>query len=275
VRVDSHHHFWDPARRTYPWMGVELDSIRRRFGPDELEPLAKAAAIDRTVLVQTVSSISETREFLAMAAEHDLIGGVVGWVDLIDGRSAEALEDLKAAPGGRKLVGIRHQVHDEADAEWLLRDDVQGGIAAVGVAGLVYDVLVRPRELPAAAETVRRHPDVRFVLDHAAKPRIASGSRDPEWEDAMALLAELPNVSCKLSGLVTEADWKTWTPDQIRPYVERVLEWFGRDRCLFGSDWPVCLLAATYPQVVDLIRSFVGDDEGVFGGVAARVYRLS
>ena len=274
MRVDSHHHFWDPASRTYPWMGEQLDPIRKPFGPPELEPLAKEASIDRTVLVQTVSGVGETRDFLAVAAEHQLIGGVVGWVDLIDRRTAETIEELKAAAGGGKLVGVRHQVQDEADAEWLLREDVQRGIDAVGAAGLAYDLLVRPRELPAAVETVRLHPDMRFVLDHAAKPRIASGLRDPEWEDGMAPLAELPNVTCKLSGLVTEADWTSWTPDQIRPYIERVLEWFGRERCMFGSDWPVCLLAASYQQVVDLFRSLVGEDEDVFGGVAARVYRL-
>jgi L-fucono-1,5-lactonase len=275
VRVDSHHHFWDPARRTYPWMGAELDRIRMRFGPEELEPLAKAAAIDRTVLVQTVSSLSETREFLATADAHELIGGVVGWVDLMDDRVADTIAELKAAPGGRKLVGIRHQVHDEADAEWLLRDDVQRGIAAVGAAGLAYDLLVRPRELPAAVETAKRHPEMRFVLDHAAKPRIAKGARDPDWEDAMYPLADLPNVTCKLSGLVTEADWADWSTEQLKPYVSLILSWFGTRRCMFGSDWPVCLMAASYAQVVDSIRSFIGDDEDVFGGVATRAYRLS
>jgi L-fuconolactonase len=256
-------------------MGEELDPIRRRFAPEDLEPLLAAAAIDRTILVQTVSGVSETREFLAAAAMHDFIGGVVGWVDLMDRRVGDTIEDLKAAPGGQRLVGIRHQVHDEADAEWLLRDDVQRGIAAVGGAGLAYDLLVRTRELPAAVETARGHPEIRFVLDHAAKPRVASGARDRDWEGAMAPLAELPNVTCKLSGLVTEADWKGWTPEQLRPYIEGVVEWFGRERCMFGSDWPVCLLAASYQQVVDLVRSVVGDDEDVFGGVAARVYRLS
>jgi len=275
VRVDAHHHFWDPARRTYPWMSDELDFIRRRFGPAELEPLIKAAAIDRTVLVQTVAGVSETREFLATAAEHDFIGGVVGWIDLMDRRAASLIEDLKAAPGGRKLVGVRHQVQDEADDAWLLRADVQRGIAAVGAAGLVYDLLVRARELPAAVETARRHPEMRFVLDHAAKPRIAAGARDRDWENAMAPLAELPNVTCKLSGLVTEASWKDWTPDQLRPYIELVLEWFGRERCMFGSDWPVCLMASSYQRVVDMVGSVVGGSEDVFGAVAARVYGLS
>ena len=256
-------------------MGEELDPIRRRFGPEDLEPLTAAAAIDRTVLVQTVSTLSETREFLATAADRDLIGGVVGWVDLMDRRVAELIEDLKAAPGGHKLVGIRHQAQDEADPEWLLRRDVQHGISAVGEAGLAYDLLVRTRELPAAVETARRHPETRFVLDHAAKPRIAQGDRDADWEDAMYPLADLPNVSCKLSGLVTEANWTNWSTEQLKPYIALVLSWFGAKRCMFGSDWPVCLVAASYSQVVDAITSVTGEDEDVFGGVAARVYGLS
>ncbi|HLZ94294.1 MAG TPA: amidohydrolase family protein [Candidatus Dormibacteraeota bacterium] len=274
MRVDAHHHFWDPSRRTYPWMGEALDSIRRPFGPADLEPLLKANAIDRSVLVQTVGSVGETREFLAMAAEHEFIGGVVGWVDLMDQRAARTIKDLRSGPGGDKLVGIRHQVQDEGLDNWLLRPDVQRGIEAVGAAGLAYDLLVRTRELPAAIETVRAHPSMRFVLDHAAKPRIAAAARDRDWENAMPELAELPNVTCKISGLVTEADWNSWNLDRLRPYIERVFEWFGPHRCMFGSDWPVCLVAATYEDVIDLVRSVVGDSEQVFGGVAARVYGI-
>ncbi len=255
-------------------MGEALDPIRRPFGPADLEPLLKANAIDRSVLVQTVGSVGETREFLAMAAEYEFIGGVVGWVDLMDRHAAKTIKDLQSGPGGDKLVGIRHQVHDEGQDNWLLRSDVQRGIEAVGAAGLAYDLLVRTRELPAAIETVRAHPSMRFVLDHAAKPRIAAAARDPDWEDAMPELAELPNVTCKISGLVTEADWNSWNLDRLRPYIERVFEWFGPHRCMFGSDWPVCLVAATYEDVVDLVRSVVGDNEQVFGAVAARVYGI-
>jgi len=272
--VDSHHHFWDPSRRDYPWMGDELAAIRRPFGPPDLEPLLKAERIDRTVLVQTVSSLDETREFLATAATTDFIGGVIGWVDLTDPGIARTLTEILSGPGGERLVGTRHQVHDEADPEWLLQADVQRGIAAVGDAGLVYDLLVRTRELPAALETVRRHPDGQFVIDHAAKPRIAAGSRDTAWEKALAPLGDQPNVACKLSGLVTEANWKTWTPVQLEPYVARVLDWFGPERCMFGSDWPVCLLAADYSRVVQAMRTITGDDQQVFGATASRVYRL-
>jgi L-fuconolactonase len=274
--VDSHHHLWDPARRAYPWMsGDALAPIRRRFDADDLKPLLDANGIDRTVVVQTVSSLKETREFLQAAAENDFIAGVVGWVDLTDRSVAKTLAELKGSQGGSFLVAIRHQVHDEPDPEWLLRDDVQGGIAAVGEAGLVYDLLVRTRELPAAVETVKRHPGMQFVLDHAAKPRIAAGVWDEAWQKALAPLAEHPNVSCKLSGLVTEADWKTWTPQQLEPYVNRVLAWFGPERCMFGSDWPVCLLAATYGGVLEAVRSIVGDDANILGETATRIYGLA
>ena len=272
--VDAHHHFWDPRRRDYPWMGDELSPIRRPFAPDDLRPELVQNNVDRTVLVQTVSSLDETREFLETASQTDFVAGVVGWVDLTDPSVAELIASLRSARGGDRLVGIRHQVHDEPDASWLLRDDVQRGIAAVGAAGLVYDVLVRTRELPAALATVRAHPEMRFVIDHAAKPRVAGGAWDIAWEKALAPLADEPNVSCKLSGLVTEADWKTWTREQLRPYLERVLDWFGPGRCMFGSDWPVCLLAADYAEVVATMREIIGDDEDVFGSTATRVYGL-
>jgi L-fuconolactonase len=275
VLVDSHHHFWDPSRRDYPWMGDELAAIRRPFGPAELAPLIAAAGIDWTVLVQTISSLDETREFLDTAATTDFVAGVVGWVDLTDPALAGTLRDLRAGAGGRFLVGIRHQVHDEPDPRWLLRADVRRGIHAVGNADLVYDLLVRTRELPAAVELVSDFPDMRFVLDHIAKPRIAAGPRDLEWEQAMAPLAERQNVACKLSGMMTEADWNTWTPDQLQPYVARVLDWFGPERCMFGSDWPVSLLASDYARIVSTMKELVGENADVFGGTAARVYRLT
>lgn len=268
--VDAHHHFWDPTRREYPWMGDELAAIRRPFGPGELRPLLEDNGVDRTILVQTLSSLDETREFLETAAVSDFIDGVVGWVDLtspsVDENLASLVSDL--------LVGIRHQVQDEADPEWLLRADVQRGIAAVGEAGLVYDLLVRTRELPAALQTVQRHRDVSFVIDHAAKPRIGGGSWDAEWERQLAPLSDEANVACKLSGLVTEADWKSWTPEQLGPYVRRVVGWFGADRCMFGSDWPVCLLAAGYDQVMDAMQQILGLNDQIFGGTARRVYGL-
>ncbi len=269
--VDAHHHFWDPSRREYPWMqGDELRVIRQRFGPDDLRPLLEDNGVDKTILVQTVSSVDETREFLDLATGNDFIAGVVGWVDL----TSDAIDETLASLVSDLLVGVRHQVQDEPDPNWLLRDDVQRGVAAVGEAGLVYDLLVRTRELPAALETVRRHRDVTFVIDHAAKPHIEGVSWDGAWEKALAPFSDESNVSCKLSGLVTEADWKSWTPEQLEPYVNRVVGWFGPERCMFGSDWPVCLLAATYDQVLDAMQQIVGLNNPVFGETATRVYGL-
>lgn len=268
--VDAHHHFWDPTRRDYPWMVGELAAIRRPFGPKELRPLLTDNGVDKTILVQTISSLDETREFLEIAASNDFIAGVVGWIDL----TAPGVAAMLASLTGDLLVGVRHQAQDEPDPMWLLRADVQRGIEAVGEAGLVFDLLVRTRELPAALEIVRRHPETMFVIDHAAKPRIAGGSWDAEWEAALAPFSDHENVACKLSGLVTEADWKSWTPEQLAPYVTRVLGWFGAGRCMFGSDWPVCLVAADYAQVKDTILQVVGLDADVFGGTARRFYGL-
>ena len=277
--VDAHHHFWDPSRASYPWMTDALAPIRRRFGPEDLRPLLGANGVDRTILVQTRSSLDETREFLATAADHEFIAGVVGWVDLTAPDVAERVAELRAGKGGAKLVGVRHQVHDEADPEWLLRRDVRRGIAAVGDAGLAYDLLVRTRELPAALGTVRDLPSVRFVIDHIAKPPIAAGAIDA-WASRLKPLASLPNVFCKLSGMVTEADWKHWTARDLVPYVSRVLEWFGPERCVFGSDWPVCLVAASYAHVIDVCGQVIGDiaipdRERIFGGSAIELYGLA
>ena len=269
--VDAHHHFWDPTRREYVWMGDELAPIRRPFGPSDLRPILADSGVDRTVLVQTISSLDETHEFLDIAAANDFVDGVVGWVDLTSPDVADTLASVVGDP----LVGIRHQVHDEPDPRWLLRDDVQRGITAVGEAGLVYDLLVRTRELPAALETVHRNREVSFVIDHAAKPRIAGGSWDAEWETALAPFSDEPNVACKLSGLVTEADWRSWEPEQLEPYVKRVVGWFGSKRCMFGSDWPVCLLAASYDRVLDTMQRIIGLDAWIFGRTAVQVYGLA
>ena len=276
--LDAHQHFWDPAAADYPWLTDALAPIRRRFGPADLRPLLAAAGIERTVLVQCRSDLAETREFLAIAAAHEFVAGVVGWVDLTAPAVAETLAELRAGPGGAKLVGIRHQVHDEPDPDWLRRPEVRRGLAAVERAGLGYDLLVRPRELPAALETVRALPNLRFVIDHLAKPPIRTGEVEP-WAERLAPFAGLAHVAAKLSGLVTEADWQRWQPVDLRPYVDRALAWFGPDRLLFGSDWPVCLLAAPYERVLATARELtaaLSPDERarVFGGNAARVYRL-
>lgn len=277
--VDAHHHFWDPARAEYPWMTEELAPIRRRFGPEDLRPLLAECGVDRTVLVQTRSSLEETREFCATAADTDFVAGVVGWADLTDPGVAQVLRDLHAAPGGAALVGIRHQVHDEPDPGWILRADVRRGLRAVGEADLAYDLLLRPRELGAALRTVREFPEMRFVIDHIAKPPIRAGAYR-EWAEAMAPFSEEGHVFCKLSGMVTEADWSAWRPDDLGPYVRRVVGWFGEDRLMFGSDWPVCLVAGSYAQTMDALLYALGDlspaaRAKILGSNAIAFYRLT
>lgn len=278
MKIDAHHHLWEYDAKKYPWMTAEFATIRRRFGPEDLQPHLAQCGVDRTVVVQTWSSVEETREFLETAARTPFIAGVVGWVDLTSELVGEVIAGLGAAKGGRKLVGIRHQVHDEADPTWLLRTDVQRGVAAVGRAGLAFDLLVRPRELPSAHATVVRHPEMRFIIDHLGKPPIRTGGSSG-WDEWMPRLAALPNVYCKLSGLVTEADWRGWSIGQFRKYFDGVLSWFGADRLMFGSDWPVCLVAASYPQVVATAQELVhrlplAQREAIFGQTAASAYGL-
>ncbi|WP_327654181.1 amidohydrolase family protein [Streptomyces sp. NBC_00483] len=271
--VDAHHHVWDLSVRDQDWItGPELAPIRRTFTLDDLAPDLRAAGVDATVLVQTVSVAEETPEFLALAERSDLVAGVVGWTDLTRPDVGDTLERLRGLPGGRHLVGIRHQVQGEPDPEWLLRPDVRRGLAAVADAGLVYDLLVLPHQLPACVKAVAEHPELTFVLDHLGKPPIASGELDP-WRGDVRALAALPNTVCKLSGMVTEADWAGWTVEDLRPYADTVIDAFGPARVMFGSDWPVCTLAATYQQVVDTARELVGGaDPHIFGGTARRVY---
>jgi L-fucono-1,5-lactonase len=230
-------------------MTDDLAAIQPAFEPSDLQAVMAATGVDGTVLVQTVADVDETREFLATAAEHAFIRGVVGWVDLTTPRVADVLANLRSGPGGTKLVAIRHQVHDEADADWLSRTDVRRGLRQVADTGLVFDLLVRTRELPSAIQLVRDMGRARFVLDHLAKPPFVSGDLS-EWSARLRELAGADNVVAKVSGLVTEADWHAWTVATLQPAVDVALEAFGPERLMFGSDWPVCLLAATYQQVV-------------------------
>ncbi|MEM7462120.1 MAG: amidohydrolase family protein, partial [Pseudomonadota bacterium] len=204
--VDSHHHFWDPAKRDYYWMeGDEVSAIRKPFSSTDLRPLIGDSGISHTVIVQTIPSLDETREFLQIAADTDFVAGVVGWADLVDPNIDDVLSDLKSGPGGEYLVGIRHQIHDEEDPDWPACPDVIDGVAAVGRAGLVYDLLTRERELPASLKLVAANPQTSFVMDHISKPRIAAGEMQP-WQDLMTELAGFDNVWCKISGMITEAD---------------------------------------------------------------------
>jgi L-fuconolactonase len=247
--VDAHQHFWDPAQADYPWMaGPEMTPIRRAFGPADLAPLLRENRIDASILVQCRASHDETEEFLAIADRTPFIAGVVGWVDLSDPAVGETIARLRALPGGTKLISIRHQVHDEPDPDWLSRSDIQRGIEAVAASDLAYDFLVRTRELPAAIATARAFPHGRFVLDHAAKPPIAAGF-DRVWADRLAELAACSNVWCKISGLATEAVWTDWDANRLFPFVAHAAHCFGEDRLIFGSDWPVCLLAGSYRTI--------------------------
>ncbi|MFF2461023.1 amidohydrolase family protein [Streptomyces mirabilis] len=279
MRVDAHHHVWDLSVRDQDWItGPELRPLRRDFGVADLAPQARAAGVDRTVLVQTVTVPEETPEFLALAEQGELIAGVVGWTDLTRPDVADELAWLRGLPGGRHLKGIRHQVQGEPDPEWLLRPDVRDGLAAVAEAGLVYDLVVLPHQLPACVRAAAGHPGLTFVLDHLGKPPIATGALR-RWATAVRALAALPNTVCKLSGMVTEADHAKWTVDGLRPYADTVLDAFGPGRLMFGSDWPVCTLAASYGQVVDVAEELTGglgaeERAEVFGGTATRVYRL-
>lgn len=240
--IDAHQHFWDPSTANYPWMTGDFAAVRRRFGPEDLRPLLAECGVDRTILVQTRASLEESREFLAIACRTDFIAGVVAWVDLSASDVAGQLDMLRSSAGGRRLVGVRHQVHDEADPEWLLR------------------------------------PGLRLIMEHLAKPPLRTGALG-EWAAALAPLAAYGNVWCKLSGLITEADWRRWRPDDLTGCVREALAWFGADRLMFGSDWPVCLLAGTYAEVLDAARHALGDLPGaarekIFGANAAAAYRL-
>ncbi|MFI9049110.1 amidohydrolase family protein [Streptomyces sp. NPDC053427] len=277
MRIDAHHHLWDLTRRDQPWMdGPWADPIRRSYALADLAPQLAAHRVAGTVVVQSSSSYEESAELLAVAAGDGPVLGVVGWADLTDPGLAGVLAALRLGPGG--LVGIRHQVQDEPDPGWLARPEVRRGLGVLADAGLVYDLLVTPRELPAARAAVSALPALSFVLDHAGKPGVAKGDWQP-WADEITALARHPNVSCKLSGLVTEAGRSGWRPQQILPYARHVLDAFGPDRLLFGSDWPVCTLAADYDDVLALAESATGrltaaERAAVFGGTAGRVYRL-
>jgi L-fuconolactonase len=267
--IDAHHHLWDPTRRTYDWL-AGLDPIRRPYTEADLLAVTPASA---TILVQTLPTAEETAEFLAIAASSELVAGVVGWVDLT---APDLADQLAAMP--QHLVGIRHQAQDEPDPHWLLRPEVVRGIATVASAGLTYDILVTPAQHEAAIELADAVPGVRLVLDHAGKPAIAAGGYEP-WAAFLSAIAKRPNVFCKLSGLVTEADWTTWTVDDLKPYAAHVLTSFGPDRVMFGSDWPVCELAGTYDQVHEAAQAFVADlstsDQAeVFAGTATRAYPI-
>ncbi|MFF5212993.1 amidohydrolase family protein [Streptosporangium sp. NPDC000396] len=277
--IDTHHHVWDLAVRPQEWIiGETLAPLARSFSAGDLEPEARAAGVTATVVVQTVCVPEETPELLALAADSDLIAGVVGWTDLTAPDIADTLAALREEPGGEHLVAIRHQVQEERDPWWLLRQDVRRGLLAVAAAGLAYDLVVKPHQLPAAITAAAGLTGLTFVLDHLGKPPVATGALTP-WADDLRRLAALPNTVCKLSGLVTEATPRTWRIGDLRPYADTALEAFGPQRLMFGSDWPVSTLEAGYEDVVriaDRLTQALSPDEkdAVFRRNAARVYAL-
>lgn len=278
--IDAHVHLWDLAHRARPWITDDLAALRRGFDPDDLRAAQERTPVAGSVLVQTVHELDETSDYLALAADPaNGIVGVVGWVDLTGDVPAQ-LTRLADVPGAERLVGVRHIVHDEDDPGWIARDEVRRGLAALADADLVFDLVIRPAQLPAAAAVVAELPQLTFVVDHIAKPVI--GGDDAAWRawaEPMAAIAARPGTGCKISGLVTEADGDAWTTEDFRPYVDHVRAAFGPDRTLFGSDWPVCTLAATYDRVVDLAADLTDDltaaqRAGFWGGNAARLYGL-
>jgi L-fuconolactonase len=275
--IDAHHHVWDLAVRDQDWITAEMAPIRRTFTLEDLRPSARASGVDATVLVQTVAVAGETAEMLTLADGDPLVAGVVGWTDLTSRAVAGELARLTGGPGGGYLVSIRHQVQSEPDPDWLRRPDVIRGLRAVAAAGLCYDLVVRPHQIPAASYAAAAVPGLTLVLDHAGKPPIADGDL-AAWAAAIREFAALPNTTCKLSGLVTEAPPGA-RPQAFARVADVVLTAFGAQRVMFGSDWPVCLLVRDYAGVMELARTLTaglsaGERAAVFGATAARVYRI-
>ncbi len=273
MRIDAHQHFWryNPARDG--WITDEMAVLKNDFLPVHLSLELVANNMQGCIAVQADQSEAETRFLLDLAEQHDIIQGVVGWVDLCADNVAERLEALSKYP---KLCGFRHIVQAEADDRFMLRPAFLRGIKSLEEFGFTYDILIYARQLPAALELVSRLPNQLFVIDHTAKPPIRKKLRIP-WANDLCAIAENPNVYCKVSGLVTEAEWHQWTPDDFKPYLDTVFTAFGANRLMFGSDWPVCLLGARYRQVVELVREYMSDFpqmdvEKVFGLNAAQFY---
>jgi L-fuconolactonase len=275
-RIDAHHHLWRYSKNEYPWIDGKMAALARDFLPADLEEVTAACGIQGTVAVQARQSLEETKWLLDLAEQTHLIRGVVGWAPIASADFPAVLERLR--PFG-KLKGLRHVVQDEPDDEFLLGVQFNAGIAALRRYSLVYDILIFERQLPAATRFVDRHPNQIFVLDHIAKPRIREHQVEP-WKTNIREMARRENVYCKVSGMITEADWATWSEKDLRPYFDAVLQAFGPRRLMAGSDWPVCTLAASYQRwystLQDLLRPLSAQEQGmIFGEVATSVYGLS
>ncbi|HUD57750.1 MAG TPA: amidohydrolase family protein [Terracidiphilus sp.] len=276
IRIDAHQHFWKYTVAEYGWINDKMTALQRDFLPRDLKPLLDENGFGGSIAVQARQSLEETHWLLELAEKNSFIQGVVGWVDLNSPLLRDQLEGL--APH-KKLVGVRHVVQDEPDDQFMLRSEFQRGLALLADFGLAYDLLLHPRHLPIATQLVRQYPAQTFVLDHLAKPAIADGVIEP-WRRDIRELAKCPNVSCKLSGMVTEARWKTWMPGDFRPYLDAVLDAFGASRLMIGSDWPVCTLSAEYAQTQGIVIDFLDrlteeQRDGILGGNCARIYRIA
>jgi len=273
--IDSHQHFWQVGRFDYPWMSSDLGVLYRDYLPPVLKPILNANGVEKTVLVQASNSVAESRWLLELADQYPFIAGVVGWVNL---RSEEVETELLEFTAHQKFKGVRHLVESEPADDWLIQPEVLRGLRQLSVHDLAYDLLVHPRHLMHVSKVAEHCPDLRLVIDHMAKPAIARGEFDG-WAKQFKPLALFPNLHCKLSGLVTEANWSTWTIDDLRPFVDCALDSFGPDRMMFGSDYPVCLLAATYERVLDSFHEALkhlddSDRTKIFSENAKNFYRL-
>jgi L-fuconolactonase len=251
--IDAHHHIWRYRDPGQPWMTEEMTGLRRDIGLEDLRRVATPSGITGTVVIEVERTSEETQWLASLAANDDLILGVVGWARLTDPSAQAELEQLAELP---KFKGLRHPIHDEPDPNFVLREDFNRGIAALHALGLTYDVLIFEDHLLQITTFVDRHPNQIFIVDHIAKPRIRDASITA-WRSSLLELARRPNVYCKLSGVVTEARWDRWTPQMIAPYIDTVLEAFGPQRLMFGSDWPIVTLASTYSGWIDTIRSVI------------------
>lgn len=275
--IDAHHHLWVRSQHPQTWMNTAtMGAIDRDFDEDDYDTVARAAGVIASVVVQSVNDAAETGHLLQRAERSSVVAGVVGWGDLAAPDLADTVDAWRAAAGDSRLVGLRHVVEGEPDPAWLLRNKVLRGLRTLGDAGMTYDLLVRESQLPAAIAAVRAAPATQFVLDHIAKPPLRTGDL-ASWESLLRTLAAEPNVTAKVSGLVTEADWAAWSPPDLKPAVDAALGCFGPSRLMFGTDWPVCQLAGSYADVVasaeDLFKDLsVSERYAVFTGTARQVY---
>jgi L-fucono-1,5-lactonase len=275
MRIDAHQHFWRYDAAEYGWIDDSMAALRRDFLPDDSARQMSRAGFDACVAVQARQTIEETRWLLSLADAHPAIAGVVGWMDL---QAGDVRTQLEAFADHSKLVGVRHIVQSEPDDRFMLRPEFCRGLALLEEYGLAYDILVYGRQLAAAVELVERLPGARFVLDHLGKPDIRHAERRA-WERDVRALAVHPNVTAKLSGLVTEADWAAWNPVDLRPYLDVAFDCFGADRLMIGSDWPVCTLAADYERTMGVVIDYLADRpaeerDAVLGGTAQRFWNL-